>query len=82
MDYDLWLRFARVTDPLVLPEELADFRVHGQAKGSRQAGAQLDAALATACKHAAGLGLQGAAAIVLHRVFSLRTRLIYRWMKP
>ena len=82
MDYDLWLRFARVADPLVLQEELADFRVHGHAKGSRQAGEQLDAALATARKHAAGLGLQGAAAIVLHRVFSLRTRLLYRWMKP
>jgi glycosyltransferase involved in cell wall biosynthesis len=82
MDYDLWLRFARVTNPLVLPEELADFRVHGQAKGSRQSGAQLDAALATARKHAAGLGLKGSSALALHRVFSLRTRLFYRWLKP
>jgi glycosyltransferase involved in cell wall biosynthesis len=82
MDYDLWLRFARVTDPLVLQEVLADFRVHDHAKGSRQAGEQLDAALATARKHAVGLGLHGAAAIVLHRVFSLRTRVLYRWMKP
>lgn len=82
MDYDLWLRFARVSDPLVLQEDLADFRVHGHAKGSRKAGEQLDAALVTARKHAAGLGLNGATAIVLHHVFSFRTRLLYRWMKP
>jgi glycosyltransferase involved in cell wall biosynthesis len=82
MDYDLWLRFARVTAPLVMSEELADFRVHSQAKGSRYTGAQLDAALATARRHSADLGLTGAAVLALHRVLSLRTRLFYRWMKP
>jgi len=30
MDYDQWLRFSRVLEPVVLPFELADFRVHGQ----------------------------------------------------
>lgn len=82
MDYDLWLRFAGVTTPLVLTGVLADFRIHGQAKGSRQADEQLAAALATARRHAAGLGVQGAAALLLHRLFSLRTRLIYRVLKP
>jgi len=82
MDYDLWLRFAQVSDPLVLKDFLADFRVHGEAKGSRQTGSQLDAAFATARKHAAGLGWRGEAALVLHRLLGWRTRLLYRWMKP
>lgn len=82
MDYDLWLRFARVADPLVLHEYLADFRVHGQAKGSRQTGAQLDAALVTAREHAADLGLKGKLALLVAYLFSWRTRLAYRWLKP
>jgi glycosyltransferase involved in cell wall biosynthesis len=82
MDYDLWLRFARVAEPLVVPEVLADFRVHAAAKGSRQTGAQLDAALATARRHAAGLGSKGTAALLVHRLLSWRTRLVYRWLKP
>lgn len=82
MDYDLWLRFAKVSDPVVVPEVLADFRVHAAAKGSRQFDAQLDAALDTARRHAVGLGCKGAAALIVHRMFSWRTRLIYRWLKP
>ncbi len=82
MDYDLWLRFARVTEPLVLREELADFRVHSGAKGSLQSAAQLGGALATAQKHAAGLGLSGDFALLLHRLLSWRTRMLYRWLKP
>jgi hypothetical protein len=82
MDYDLWLRFAKITGPLVLLEDLADFRVHGQAKGSRQTGAQLDAALITARQHAVGLGFRGAVALLLAHLFSWRTRLAYRWLKP
>jgi hypothetical protein len=82
MDYDLWLRFARAADPLVLPEVLADFRVHGEAKGSRQTGAQLQAALATARQHAADLGWKGEAALLLHRLLGWRTGFAYRWVKP
>lgn len=82
MDYDMWLRFAQVSEPLVLKDALADFRVHGQAKGSRQTGSQLDAALATARKHAVDLGLAGSAALMVHRLLSWRTRFLYRWLKP
>ena len=82
MDYDLWLRFARVTPPVVLADDLADFRVHPSAKGSLQTGEQLDAALATARRHAAGLGFRGEAALLLHRFLGWRTRLVYRWLKP
>ncbi len=82
MDYDLWFRFARIVAPMVLTEPLADFRVHGQAKGSQQSAAQLDAAYHTARQYAADLGWQGQAALLVHRLFSLRTRLIYRLIKP
>lgn len=82
MDYDLWLRFAQVSEPLVVPEALADFRVHRAAKGSRQAVAQLDGAYATARTHADGLGWRGRVALQVHRLLSWRTRLLYLWMKP
>jgi glycosyltransferase involved in cell wall biosynthesis len=82
MDYDLWLRFARVAEPLVLHEYLADFRVHGEAKGSRQTGAQIRAALVTAREHAVDLGCRGSMAVWLAHVLSWRTRLVYRWLKP
>lgn len=82
MDYDQWLRFAEVADPVVLESELADFRIHGAAKGSRQAGEQLAAAHATAQRHCAGLGLPGKAALLVHKLFSLRTRLCYLVLKP
>jgi hypothetical protein len=82
MDYDLWLRFAQVSEPLVLKNILADFRVHAEAKGSRQAGSQLDAALATALKHAPGHGWQGRTALLIHRILGWRTRMLYRWVKP
>lgn len=82
MDYDLWLRFAQVAEPLVLQEILADFRVHGAAKGSRQTGSQLEAAFATARKHAAGSGWRGWLALMIHRIFSWRTWLLYCWLKP
>lgn len=82
MDYDLWLRFAALAEPVVLLEELAAFRVHGAAKGSRFAGQQLDAALTTARSHAGGLGRGGNLAVILHRLLSLRTRIIYRFLKP
>jgi glycosyltransferase involved in cell wall biosynthesis len=82
MDYDLWLRFAKVAEPLVLREYLADFRVHGQAKGTLQTGAQISAALATAREHAADLGLKGVMAVWLAHFLSWRTRVVYRWLKP
>jgi glycosyltransferase involved in cell wall biosynthesis len=82
MDYDLWLRFSRVVEPVVLPYALADFRVHGQAKGSRQTAEQLAAACATARRHAVEHGLRGQVAVALHRLMRLRTRLVYMFVKP
>lgn len=81
MDYDLWFRFARVTDPIVVEQTLADFRVHPDAKGSRLAGRQLEDAYETARRHAEGVP-GGALSLLTHRLFSLRTRILYRIIKP
>lgn len=82
MDYDLWLNFAGISEPVVIHEYLADFRVHGAAKGSMLAGRQLDDALETARSHAQGLGFAGILAIAVHRLLSLRTRIFYLFLKP
>jgi glycosyltransferase involved in cell wall biosynthesis len=82
MDYDLWLRFARSAEPLVIDRELADFRVHGAAKGSCQTGEQLDAAYITASAHAADIGIAGKLALIVHKILSFRTRMLYMVMKP
>jgi len=82
MDYDLWLRFAQVVEPVVLPVELADFRVHSAAKGSLRTVEQLDAALATARRHAEGLGIKGKVALIVHQLLGWRTKMIYRRLKP
>jgi glycosyltransferase involved in cell wall biosynthesis len=81
MDYDLWFRFARCADPVVLDAELAEFRVHEGAKGSRRTTEQLDAALETARRYAGDVA-GGAVALCLHRIYAARTRLLYRWVKP
>jgi glycosyltransferase involved in cell wall biosynthesis len=81
MDYDLWMRFARFAPPTVLREKLADFRIHGAAKGSQQTVAQLEAAYATARRHAGDLGERGKLMLLVHRALSVRTRLAYRVLK-
>ena len=82
MDYDLWLRFGRIAQPLIITEYLADFRVHPDAKSSQRTFEAIDAAFITACEHAADLGFRGQFAILVHRLFRLRSKLIYRWLKP
>ena len=82
MDYDLWLKFSRYADPVVIDEELADFRIHGEAKGSTSYAPQLDAAFSTARQYAPELGFPGKMALIVHWLFSLRTRLIYYFIKP
>jgi glycosyltransferase involved in cell wall biosynthesis len=82
MDYDLFLRFAAITDPVVSTSYLADFRVHRQTKSSQQTAAHLAAAMATAREHSRGLGLRGELAFLFHRIYSARTRLVYRFIKP
>jgi glycosyltransferase involved in cell wall biosynthesis len=82
MDYDLWLRFATVSAAVVINADLADFRVHGDAKGSRQTEEQLRQAYNTARRHAAIFGFKGKMALVMHRLLGIRTRMCYVFLKP
>lgn len=82
MDYDLFLRFARLSTPVVETTYLADFRVHQDAKSSLQTGKHLQEALATVREHAADLGWRGKFSVLLHRIYGVRTKMIYRLIKP
>jgi len=82
MDYDLFLRFAKSGAPSVLTAFLADFRVHRDAKGSRRATDHLKEAYWTASEHAVDCGWHGRLSLLLHRIYGVRTRIIYRLIKP
>jgi glycosyltransferase involved in cell wall biosynthesis len=81
MDYDLFLHFARVAPPRISRSYLADSRVHPAAKSSTRTFEGIDAVGLTAHQHAAGLGWRGKAAVALHRLYGLRTKLIYKVLK-
>ena len=81
MDYDLFLRFARVATPTVLTSYLADFRVHRDSKSSIRAAEHLAEAYATVREHAANYGWHGRFSVVLHRIYAFRTKLVYRLIK-
>lgn len=82
MDYDLFLRFARLTKPVVIADYLADFRIHGAAKSSLKIDDHLQEARQTVAHYAADLGWHGRLSYLLHRVYAERTRLIYKLIKP
>lgn len=82
MDYDLFLRFARLAQPVVKTEYLADFRIHGAAKSSLKIDDHLQEARQTAAHYAFDLGWHGRLSYLLHRVYAERTRLIYKLIKP
>lgn len=52
MDYDLWLRFARASEPHFIPADLANFRWHGASKSGARFRDGSWEALQTACRHA------------------------------
>jgi glycosyltransferase involved in cell wall biosynthesis len=81
MDYDLHLYFARIAAPKVLDSYLADSRVHPEAKSSTRTFEGIDAVLMTARQHAADLGWRGRAAVLMHRLNGMRTKVIYRMIK-
>lgn len=54
MDYDLWLRFAQVAEPLFLPEVLAAFRWHAGSKSGGRYAAAAREAFEIARRHANG----------------------------
>jgi hypothetical protein len=81
MDYDLFLHFAMVVEPMVSCSYMADSRVHPDAKSSTRTFEGIDAVALTARQHAVGLGLRGKLAILLHTVYDLRTKLVYKLIK-
>jgi hypothetical protein len=81
MDYDLHLHFARLAMPKVSRSYLADSRVHAEAKSSTRTFEGIDAVAVTAAQHSVGLGWRGKAAVFIHRLYGLRTKMIYRLIK-
>jgi hypothetical protein len=81
MDYDLFLHFARITPPKISTSYMADSRVHPEAKSSTRTREGIDAVEVTARQHAAGLGIRGTFAVLLHRIYGFRTKLIYSFLK-
>lgn len=51
MDYDLWLRMARLAPPTLLDRELAQFRVHPTSKTGRIDRRQFDEGYRVACRY-------------------------------
>jgi glycosyltransferase involved in cell wall biosynthesis len=82
MDYDLFLRFAKIVPPAILTEYLADFRVHRETKSSLKTVQHLQEAFLTAREHALDLGWHGKLSVMLHRIYGVRTKMIYRLIKP
>jgi hypothetical protein len=74
MDYDLHLHFARIARPKVSSAYLADSRVHPEAKSSTRTFEGIDAVAMTARQHAVGLGWRGQVAVLMHRLYGLRTK--------
>jgi glycosyltransferase involved in cell wall biosynthesis len=64
MDYDLWLRMARVSRPLILGRLLARFRHHDASKSGVLNRAQFDEGYAVARRHADG----DRASLIAHRL--------------
>ncbi len=54
MDYDLWLRMARLADPLVLDKVLARFRLHRQSKSGQVDRRQFDEGYEVARRYLGG----------------------------
>jgi glycosyltransferase involved in cell wall biosynthesis len=54
MDYDLWLRMGRESDPLFLDRVLAQFRLHQSSKTGQARRAQFDEQYRVACRYSGG----------------------------
>jgi glycosyltransferase involved in cell wall biosynthesis len=81
MDYDLFLHFARIAAPKISKTYFADSRVHPDAKSSTRTSESINAAAATAAIHACGLGIRGKCAVLFHKIYGLRTKIIYSVLK-
>lgn len=74
MDYDLWLRCARLAEPRFIPEDLASFRWHGTSKSGARFREGSWEAFQTACRSAT---LPERGAIVRHFIRYLARVTVY-----
>jgi hypothetical protein len=51
MDYDLWLRMAKISPPLILDRTLSQFRIHTASKSGKVDRRQFDEQFAVACRY-------------------------------
>jgi glycosyltransferase involved in cell wall biosynthesis len=77
MDYDLWLRMAKVAPPLVLNEVVANFRVHASSKTGIINRRQFDEGYEVARRHADGFS----GVLLRHRMSVEKIVLAYRLLK-
>jgi glycosyltransferase involved in cell wall biosynthesis len=74
MDYDLWLRLARVADPLVLDEPVTAFRMAGESLSMMGFERQFEEHAENAREHGAGEPLAVAANVAVSRLIVLAYR--------
>jgi glycosyltransferase involved in cell wall biosynthesis len=73
-DYELWLRFSKMGEPLALHRRLAHFRRHGGSVSDAQFELQFREEYHAAAPHS------GALIRVIHGLSAWKTRVIYRWI--
>jgi glycosyltransferase involved in cell wall biosynthesis len=74
MDYDLWLRLARLADPLVLDEPVAAFRMAGESLSMTGFERQFEEHAQNAREHGAGEPIAVAANVAVSRLIVLAYR--------
>lgn len=74
MDYDLWLRLSRLSDPILVDREIACFRLHSTSKTGNFQRAQYDEGYRVACRHAP----KGSVNLLMHRLNVEKIVLAYR----
>lgn len=74
MDYELWLRFARIAEPVFVPHDLAAFRWHASSKSGSRWGRMAWEAFQAAALHARP---EEHLSVARHYVHFLRLRAVY-----
>lgn len=76
MDYDYWLRLGQKSNPIIMKDYLASFRIHGSSKGKEQYLKQFDEDLETARKYC-----QNKFIITLHLFHNMMVKFVYLFVK-
>ena len=76
MDYEFWLRLSTLSDPIILNEPLAAFRIHGASKGESQFAAQFAEDQLVAARH-----VRSSYLLAAHRAHNAAITLAYRVLK-